>query len=348
MPNDVMPRMWRRVTSWFVDNAEHVTVRFIPDDDGESVRPYAGYLRLWLAEGFLRRQRSWGAGRFPVLHGGASLTFLGSQRSTFTTFGRPPESWSAPGAQLDFPITALLPFSGGTVEIEAALYEARADGPLGTAIDLVSGLASLMGPPLATAAAIADKISDGLDAVVAGSGDQPVLALHATLVAPGGGGTALRPGHLVVLSAPEAELPGTPVVRDGRLRLRRDTAEVAPTGIDYLVVRVECRSERDDWRFPELDAAIRAAGEAFLRGHQDAYQDLRTDAIARAWTSPDLTATDRRRVALLVADEMDALKGLGIVPGPDQDLHAAAAERLAHVDDPRLAGLTLDRLLAAG
>jgi hypothetical protein len=62
-----------------------------------------------------------------VLHGGASLAFLGAQPTTFTTFTRPPESWCSPGARLDFPITPLLPFNGGTVEIEAALYEARRD-----------------------------------------------------------------------------------------------------------------------------------------------------------------------------------------------------------------------------
>lgn len=49
------------------DNAEHVTIRFVPDDDGQPVRPHAGYLRLWLAEGFLHRSRSWGVDRFPVL-----------------------------------------------------------------------------------------------------------------------------------------------------------------------------------------------------------------------------------------------------------------------------------------
>ena len=68
------------------------------------------------------------------------------------------------------------------------------EGPLHTAIDVVSGLASLMRPPLATAATIAEKISDGLDTVVSGSGEQPVLALHTTLVAPGGGGTRYAPG----------------------------------------------------------------------------------------------------------------------------------------------------------
>jgi hypothetical protein len=212
-------------------------------------------------------------------------------------------------------------------------------------VNLIGGLASLMGPPLATAATIADKISDGLDAVVSGSGDQPVLALHATLVAAGGGGATLRPGHLVVLSVPESELAGEPVVRDGRLRLRTGDQESAPTGLDFLVVRVECRTERDDWRFPDLDTTIRMAGEAFIRGHHDTFEDLRKDAIARAWTSPDLTAADRKRVALLVADEMNMLAGLGVVPRPEQTLHEAAVKRLAHVEDPRLSGLTLDQLL---
>ena len=92
-----------------------------------------------------------------------SLAFLGAQRATFTTFSLPPAAWSVPGRRVDLPITELLPFHGGTVEIEVALYEADVEGPLHTAIDVVSGLASLMGPPLATAATVAEKISDGLE-----------------------------------------------------------------------------------------------------------------------------------------------------------------------------------------
>ena len=345
MARKLLPRMWDRVASWFVANGSHVTVCFIPDEGGAPVQPYAGYLRLWLAEGFLAQQRKWGADQFPALHGGVSLTFLGAEQAAFTTFSRPPEAWSVPGAQLDFPITTLLPFSGGVVEVEAALYEARVGGPLGTAIHLVSGLASLMGPPLSTALTVADKISDGLDAVLAAAGAEPVLALHATMVAPGAGSKALRPGHLAVLSAPEAELAGAPVIHEGRLHLHTGNSHILPTGIDYLVVHVECRTERDDWRFPELDALIRSAGEALIRGHRETYQDLRTDAIARAWNSVDLTPTDRTRVALLVTDELDSLAQLGVVPGPQGALHEIAADRLPHRDDPRLQGLTLNQLI---
>lgn len=136
------------------------------------------------------------------------------------------------------------------------------------------------------------------------------------------------------------------MIHDGRLHLRTETTTVLPTGVDYLVVRVECRTERDDWRFPELDALIRAAGEAFIHHRHDTYQDLRTDAIARAWNSADLTATDRKRVALLVRDELDGLGELGIVAGPQRSLHDIAAERIPTADDPRIGRLTLRDLIA--
>lgn len=348
MSPNALPRMWNRVARWFSDNASHATVRFIPDVDAEPVQPYAGYLRLWVSEGFLAKQTSWGTDRFPVVHGGASLTFLGAQPATFTTVARAPAVWSAPGVQWDFSITPLLPFNGGTVEIEAALYVARVGEPLHVALDVLSGVASLLGPPLSVAATIADKISDGVDTVVAADGNRPALAVHTAMVSPGGSGPVLRPGHLVVLHAPEAELHGTPTVEDGLLHLRDGAQRTRPTGVDYLVVRVECRSERDDWRFPDLDALIREAGEALLRGHDDTYRDLRTDAVSRAWNNPDLTAVDRRRVALLVAEELDELGKLGIVPGPERALHELAGDRLVHPADPQLDTLTLSNLIGAG
>lgn len=340
-----LPRIWTRVANWFVANASHVTLCFLPDQDSQPVQPYNGYLRLWLAEGFLARRRSWGANEFPVLHGGVTLTFLGKEQSSFTTFSRPPESWSVPGAQLDFPITALLPFSGGTVEVEAALYRAQTGRPLGTAIDLVGGLASLMGPPLSTAAGIAAKISDGLDTVLAANGTDPELALHATMTAPGANTNALRSGHFAMLAAPEAELPGTPEIHEGRLYLCTEKSRTLPSGVDYLVVRVECRTERDDWRFPELDTLIQAAGDAFIRGHRDTYQDLRTDALARAWNSADLTPADRPRIAVLINKEFERLGQLGAVPGPERALHEIAPDALPHRDDPLLQGLTLSQLI---
>jgi hypothetical protein len=214
-----MGRMWQRVRGWFDANASHVTVVFIPDPGAVPLPAYQGYLRLWLAEGFLAKSATWGNQHFPALHGGASLRFLGTEPTPFTTLTRPPGSWTVPGAQFDFPITPLLPFNGGTVEVEAALYQATVAGPLATAVGLIGNLASLMGPPLAVAAGIADKVSDGLDAILDAANDQPVLAVHWTMVAPGGSGHEVQPGHLVIVDVPPQQFR----------RLSIDNASWSPT-----------------------------------------------------------------------------------------------------------------------
>jgi hypothetical protein len=347
MANSFLRSTWKRIQGWFVANASQSTVVFLPDAGVESLPAYTGYVRLWLAEGFLAQQKAWAADQFPALHGGVSLSFLGNEPAAFASLSRPPEKWMVPGAQLDFPMTALLPFNGGTVEVEGALYKAATDSPIGTAIDVLGGIASLLGPPLAVAAVIADKLSDGLDAVLEASEVNPVLGVHWTLVSPGGGGNALTPGHLVVVGAPQGSLPGSLVIDDGRLRLDTARGRVPLTERDYLVLRVECRAERDDWRLPELDGLIRSAGEAFILGQQEVYQSRRTEAIARAWNCADLIPTDRTRVALLVKEELDSLAALGAVPGDERTIGSIAPERLPTADDARLDGLSLPQLLSS-
>lgn len=345
MAAEVAGRMWRRIAGWFASNATHVTVEFVPEA-GEPLPAYGGYLRLWLVEGFLARRVEWGSTHFPALHGGVSLRFLGQDPLPFTMLTRPPGAWEAPGAQLDFPLTPLLPWSGGTVEVEAALYKASVAGPLATAAELVGGLAALMGPPLSTAAMIADKVSDGLNAVLAESGEQPELAVHWSMVSAGGGGNLLRPGYLAVANSPRERLGGDLSVGAGRLLLDDGSGPRQLAGVDFLLLRVECRAERDDWRFPELDELIRLAGDAYLQGQEETFRARRTEAVVRAWNSTDLTPTDRKRVAKLVADEIDAVRELGAVPGPAGALESVASARLVAPDAPELAELRLADLLA--
>lgn len=176
--------------------------------------------------------------------------------------------------------------------------------------------------------------------------DQPVLGVHWAMVSPGGGGNVLRPGSLVVVSKPRDALGGSLSIQkplglcldDGRGPRQLSDA-------DYLVLQIECRADRDDWRFPELDELIREAGGAAIKGYTEMFRDCRTEAVTRAWNSPDLTPGDRIRVATLVAEQIDATSKLGAVPGPGQSLGAIAAERLPAPDAPELRNLTLRDLL---
>jgi hypothetical protein len=333
--------MWKRATSWFDSNTDHVTAEFIEQPGGSAVAAYGGYLRIWLAEGFLARAATWGNRHFPVLHGGAALSFAGGM-TPFTKFAQSPGPLTAPGARLDFALTPLLPFDGGIVEVEASLYQASTVGPLVTALQIVGGLDTLLAPPLSIAATIAGKVADGLDTVL--GTDQPMLAVHFAMVAPGGGENVLRPGSLAVIARPRAELPGSLSIQPNLgLCLDDGRGPKQLTGVDYLVLRIECRTERDDWRFPELDALIRAAGEAAIKGYTEMFRDRRTEAITRAWNSPDLTPIDRYRVATLVAEQIDATRKLGVAPG--QPLAAIARTQLPLADAPELRGLKLQDLI---
>ncbi len=231
------------------------------------------------------------------------------------------------------------------MEVEAALYKASVTGPLGAAAELVGSLATLLGPPLAAAAGIAERISTGLDTVLAATGDTPVLGVHWAMTSAGTGGRPLRSGHLAVVGAPPGKLPGELSIRDGRLHAGGPAGPRLVVGADYLVLRVQCLTERDDWRFPELDELVRQAGTAYLEGQQDTYRARRTEAVVRAWNSADLIPADRRRVAKLVADEIDTVTQLGAVPGPARSLAMIAPGRLPAAGAPELADLRLADLL---
>jgi hypothetical protein len=331
-----------RIRRWVHTNGGHVTDAFLADPDAEPLYPGGGYVRLWLAEGFLATARNWGTDQYPALHGAVCFPVPGGGPSRYTTLTRPP---LAPGAHHDFPITPLLPYHGGVIEIDAALYRVMSDSPLVTVLQLLGALQPLLGPPLDLAAAISDKLGDGIGAVLDAHQQEPLLALHQSLVAPGGGGTTVRSGHCVVLGSPRERLAGTPAVAGGHLVLSAASGEQQPTGTDYLVLRVECRTERDDWNLPYLDTLIAASAEAYLTGQPSRFESLRTEAILRAYNSPDLVPVDRKRVALLVRERIDEVQQLGIVPDKrGYTLAQLAPERLVSPDDPDLTRLTLDNL----
>jgi hypothetical protein len=339
--------MWQRVRSWFAKEAEHVTVEFIPLDHAPPIYPEQGYLRLWLNEGFLAQSRTWGNDHFPALHGGVSLSFGGVEGTTFTRFAKSAPLAKAPGAQLNVPITSLLPFRGGTVEVQAAMYQASTSGPLATAVQLVGHFASLLGPPLATAATITSKVSAGLDAVLDASNDQPVLGVHWSMVSPGGGLPVLRSGHLVVVNAPREKLGGALCVVDGLLHVNDGSGLRRLTGVDYLVTQVECRTERDDWSsFQQLFTLINEARTAYLRNHGSVYVEKATEATIYVWASPDLVDADRARIALEVETQINAVKAKGVVPPVEESFVERASTGLLHRDAPELAGLRLTDLLA--
>ncbi|GAA2333652.1 hypothetical protein [Dactylosporangium salmoneum] len=334
--------MWQTIKAAFLADAGHATVAFVPDEGAEVLRPDRGYVRVWLVEGYLAKARTWGNDHFPALHGGAALNFAGRDLQVFAKFTRAPAAITGPGVQLNFQLTPLLPYEGGVVEVEAALFRTTTAGPLAAAADLVGALTPLLGPPLSTAAAVVERIGTGLDAVVKQAGERPVLTVHQSFVAAGdtGGGPQVRSGYLVVANTAPGTL-GPLSFPDGLLYVSGQR----PTGVDFLVLRLECRAEPDHWGLARFEKLVNDAGAAHLRRQQETFEALRTEAVTAAWNCPDFVRPDRKRLARLIAEEIDAIKELGAVARPARPLDEAAARALPSRRDPDIASLRLNDLL---
>ena len=140
--------------------------------------PQQDYLRIWLSDMFLARDRAWFRDRHPAVHASVRLTFANWPGLEFTAVARPPEGMLGPGERRDYPLTPLIPYSGGVVELEAG-----SDRPTGLKRARCGDRCppGLLGVARAPARAGADGCRHGLRRIdqLLSSDDGVVLGVHA-------------------------------------------------------------------------------------------------------------------------------------------------------------------------
>lgn len=342
MPGNAAARLWTSVRSQFDAQAGHRHRLFFPQDDAVPLTPNDSYVRVWLSEFFLASEVAWGTERMPAVQASVRLRFGGMTPQTFVTLAKP-EIPASRGVFEDYQLTELLPYRGASVELQASLHEILGKNHLGTAVDILTSFASLVTPPVSAALAIVDRVAEGVEKVIGANAAEPVLVLQGTLAAPGGGlSNELRPGWLAVVRATDDELPAAELhIADGRLcRAGRRL-----TGFDYLVLRVEGRKERDDWRTPDLDQAITAAAYARAMSRMDEYERLRADALAKIFFSADFTPGQRSQVAQAVKDELGSTEAGAAAAG--ELTVAAIVARRGLPSRAQVSQLTLAELFSA-
>jgi hypothetical protein len=290
-------RLWEQVKDQFVKEADHLVRVFLPEAGSTPLVPNDSYLRVYLSELFLANEREWGGDRIPAVQASVKLLFGGPRPQTFATLIQPAVT-TGHGSFEDYLLTEWLPYRGQPVELEAALYEIAGKNNLLTAISIVSEFASLVTPPVSAALAVIDKVATGIEKVIEANAKDPALVLHGTL-----SGADLRPGWLAVVRATEKEVPSGSLSLNAAGRLSKDGARL--TGYDYMVLRIEGTGAREDWRTPDLDAAIGAALYAKSVGRPEEYEQRRAEALGKIWLSPDFTPPQRKQLALAVRQELD-------------------------------------------
>jgi hypothetical protein len=288
---------FQRVSS--VPLAPHQVRPPVPDDPLE---PYASYFQIWLDEVALAKTGSWGRDRFPVVQSEVRLQFAGQVRS-LPTLSRPPEDQLVRGVRLNYPLTPLLPFNGGQVEVQATLLALPGRDNFASAIDALTKLGGLIGPPIAQAIPLAGALSDAIRGLF-DDGDAK-LGLHQTFVAGERvGPSSMRACSIAVIGDATRENSGAEQLRVRNNRLEsvssRDGMTKPLEGVDYMLLRIEGSSERPDWRFPDIGDPLKRAQIALAQGNKDTGAGYRAVAITAALESCDIAERDRSRVIKLI------------------------------------------------
>ncbi len=339
------------IAGWLKSNATQYVVARIPDaDPPAALVPDRTYVGLWLSHGFLAHDAEWFKHRYPVVH--AVAGFRGPQGPvSVTKLARPAEGMLGPGVWVDYEVTGLVPYRGGSVELEAGLDALEGSSIARAAVDVLAGLSALVAPPLSAATAVAGAVGDGVEKLLAAAGDDVVLGLHETFAEPGGGGGhALAPGYLAVVKAESGKLdPDELGVEDSRLCIEEGGRLVPLEGHSYLLFRVEAREERTDWRFPRIEELLGKAVDAHLAGEEDAFAGYRAAVLSEVLKSPGLTSPDRFRIARAVAEELQRIAevpGHGAIAGETPTFESIAGAA-APLGDPAATGsISLEELLA--
>jgi len=272
------------------------------------------YLRVWLAEMFLRDDRRLFSKFVPVVHSVVRLHFADKPAQELpyvagpqdigldtTTLGR--------GVQINHALTNLLPFRGGRVSLSAGLFAYKSKDffkELSQVLHDVTGLLNV--GQLSTTLKVVDTAINGFQNLL-GAGDKDVHLLYFQGFGGGTpfGGASLRSGYVAIINTDEAVFDKNKLfVKQSRLCYGDAIASARPLdGYDYMLLRIEATEGRDD--FLTFDTFSKLLNDAIREGNRDrATGDaIINTAVVAAWSSPDLTVADRYRIAKALRDMYD-------------------------------------------
>jgi hypothetical protein len=303
--------LWQTVKEWFVHPATPFYYGRISDEHvpgipaGKAVREGEAYVRLWLTQMYLSNDRTWFQGWYPVTHALVKLRFA-DQEVTVPYVAGPgtlkdlDDKHLGKVIQLNHQLTGLLPYNGGSVDVQAGLLAMKGDNQLSAALKVVSDVSGLLAvPQLSAVLAIAEPLANGVQGLLTTSAGGLQLGLQQTFTSAAGGANGLRSGYFVAVAAAEADVrPQRLWVVEDVLRAGDKPATSTPyTGASFMLFRLEVSTEHDNYRgFTTIERHMRDAEKSLFDAKaEEATTHLRA-ACLEAWQSPDLTTADRRRL----------------------------------------------------
>jgi len=375
-----------KLFQWFkrrIDqDADHLLYVALPPErttsarDG-TIRAREHYVRLWLTEMFLAKDRRWFREWHPAVHA-LVRTRYGDEEVEVPYIAGPmklpglDEAGLGRTLHLNHALTPLMPYGGGSVELAAGLLAMKGSSDVSRLIGTLGRFADLlMIPQLSSALQVAGPLADSIEGLLSSGSGKLDLGLHQTLVSEGGGGAnILQEGYFAVIRGSERDLdPDRLWVVDDRLRQGPSLRDSAPlTGYSYMLFRMERREERDAWSgLTRINEPYRRALTAFEERDAERGAAYMRQAVFASLDEPALTWIDGRRIAERLQHELEWLQRFsegapipvsGDGAAGDRAPADAALESHAHIGEsdarirrfglrPSLEALRDDRVLSA-
>jgi len=257
------------------------------------------YIRLWISDMFLKNDNKWFSSRFPLAYSLIGLTYGGQKTEITNISGKNQFDIEQPdiGKSIlqNYALTPLLPFHGGTIELDCGLVSMKAKDGLKEFAGVVSDIASKVNvPQVANVVAIASSIAEGVQSLLGAGDAETMLYIHDTYAA----GT-IASGYVYLSDKKQTDVdPNSIWITTNGARQGASQATLQPLSPqNYIVLRIEVTRERDDWRsLPAISEPLEAALDAKYSGDDAKAKLLLGQAKLAAVKSKDLTRLDATRV----------------------------------------------------
>jgi hypothetical protein len=354
--------LFDRLTQLFSKNAQKHVYAPIPRDhvadaDYSDEPLVAGkhYFRLWLKEMFLEKEVDWFRTWIPMAHSLVVFQF-GNQKLEIPHVAGPThikdldEGHLQNVISLNHPMTSLMPFDGGVVEVVIALVGMKGKDFAAAVTKVLGDLSKLlMQPQLSSALSIALPVATGVQDLLGGESGQIHLGVHQSFTGKAGGGASLRGGYIAVIRGSEAEYPPKRLwVANGGLRIGDSLAGSQPlTGVTHMLLQLEGQTERDDYRsLTSISDAFEDCLKQLSEGAEDKAKDAFRQTLFLVKTSPDLTRAHRVTVAAALREEFEQARqdGLASVRSSERSLSEIIRRRAPNAQDVQLRDESLESL----
>lgn len=301
-----MNELIQKLRSWVEKEAAHYTYRHFSDPEAEvdPLLPYGSYFRVTLAQMFLRAERKWFREWFPAAHTSIRIQHADYDPVELNHVTHVPGQDLAKGIDLNNTVTGLIPYNGGTLEIDCGLLALHGKDYLDGSIKMLGSFSDLVAAPVSQALTIAGKVATSMQDLFVGSDGEVQLNFGQTYSE----GNPPKPGHYAAILATEDQLKGK------TLSVEKDQLMAdgkAFTGFDYLLFRIDGVRERPDWRMKEIQKNVNAAKKAYLRNRDDEGDEYQAAALVAVYDSPDLSEIDRARVEQAIRHELEPFRKPG-------------------------------------